>query len=185
MLQHFRKLATRAPAGARSSLAVGTVAAIAAVCVFSGTLVGSELVGGSAIRAKTPVAAWALEPRWWPGELPQAVRSVSTRTEPDLTFSKGYAQRVAARAAQAARIASLAQPAEAQLGRPAIVTPKPSLVARAETRQDLHRLAAASSETDGLGDRTGALAFDDPSRPRESSVPRGLFGTLFGGRDVF
>ncbi len=186
MFQHLQKSALRA-AGARSSLTIGTViAALAAVCIFSVALVGSELVGTPSARATTPAPraalAWQLEPRWWPGEVQQARRRAAT--EPDFTFSKGYAQRVAAReAALAARLATIGPPVGTQFGRSAVVVRKVASVARTERPQDL-RLAARSSDmtrerTSEADVRTEALAFGEPQpRPR-------LFGNLFGGGTLF
>lgn len=187
MFQHFNILAPRSSSGARSSLAFGAVFAIAAIGIFSGTLVGSELIGAPSAHAKTPALAWELEARWWPGEVPQAAQPAPARTEADLTFSKGYAQRVAARqAAQAARLASLA-PTETQLGRPAVIAPKASAVARGDNPQEPRRAMVTSSDItvhrDGLDFRTEALAFGEP-QPR-GAAPQNLFGNLFGTRNLF
>ena len=187
MFQHFNILAPRRSSRARSSLAVGAVFAIAAICIFSGALVGSELIGAPSAHAKAPALAWELEARWWPGEMPQAARLAATRTEPDFTFSKGYAQRVAARqAAQAARLASLV-PAETQIGRPAVIVPKAGAVARADKPQELRRAMAASSDItvdrDGPDYRTEALAFGE--QQSRGAAPQGLFGNLFGARNLF
>jgi hypothetical protein len=158
------------------------IAAIAAVCAFSAGLVKSELAGSTGARAET-APGWQLEARWWPGELGQVGRQVgpqvgrSASTEPDLTFSKGYPQRVAARqAARAARLATIML-AETQFGRPAVTLRKPITVARNERTRDLHGVADASVDHSGAPDfRTQALAFGEP-QPQ----PRALFGTLFGG----
>src|SRR5262245_17331302 len=69
--------------------------AIAAVCVLSSTVVMRELMGAptTARTAVTTTArTWALEPRWWPGEITQILRPAATMPDSDFTFAKGYEQ---------------------------------------------------------------------------------------------
>ena len=108
-------------------------AAIAAVCVLSSSVVMRELVATQPARAvaaataATPIVTtartWALEQRWWPGQIRQSARpttpatttatasapATTTATAPapataavpdnELTFAKGYQLRLAARQA--------------------------------------------------------------------------------------
>src|SRR5262249_9360960 len=68
--------------------------AIAAVCVLSSTVVMRELMGAPTARiaVTTTARTWALEPRWWPGEIKQILRPAATAPENDFTFAKGYEQ---------------------------------------------------------------------------------------------
>jgi hypothetical protein len=197
-------------------------AAIAAVCVLSSAVVMRELVAGQPARAATaPTAApaataalaptataaaaartWALEPRWWPGEIRQILRpaAAATATVPDseLTFAKGYQLRLAARqagqpAAQPAspptQLATTAPKADPKPSRPAATVRKATTVAHTET-PEIRRVSA--TRIDGPADPfarfdvgTRALAYDE-QRPGERGVAeirrtpsRGLFGTLY------
>jgi hypothetical protein len=125
---HGRNFALVAPKPARSSSGIRTaIAAIAAVSVFSGALVASELIGSqtpAGLRGETAPAA-TFEARWWPGEATLAPRQPARMADSDLTFAKGYPQRVAARQALlAARQAEAAPAALAPFGRAAALAPR-------------------------------------------------------------
>jgi len=195
-------------------------AAIAAVCVLSSAVVMRELVAGAPARAATAVTiapavaapaavpaapaatvatarTWALEPRWWPGEIRQIVRPTASVPESELTFTKGYQLRLAARQAgqptaqpenPSAQIASTV-PSDTKANRPAVTVRKPAAVAHTET-PEIRRVSA--TRIDGPGDPfarfdvgTRALAYD-AQRPSERGLAetrrtpsRGLFGTLY------
>jgi hypothetical protein len=195
-------------------------AAIAAVCVLSSTVVMRELVGAPSARAAsalttpasaptlTPTAApaatapaartWALEPRWWPGEIRQVVRSAAAVPDSELTFAKGYQLRLAARqagqpeaqpASPPAQVASTLTSPDTKATRPAAPVRKVTTVAHTET-PEIRRVSA--TRIDGPADPfarfdvgTRALAYDE-QRPGERGFaenrrtpPRGLFGTLY------
>jgi hypothetical protein len=168
------------PSGARSLSLIA--AAIAAVCVVSGMLVMQEVVGASPARANTAATALTsdFQSRWWPGEVRQVNLRGSIEPDNELTFAKGYAQRVAARqAAAAARIAASGPAAESQFGRSAMVVRKPTTLARADGAQP----GVPAGRSDALADRrldfgSHALAFGE-QRPR-GFAGSGLFGSLFG-----
>lgn len=147
---HDRNFALVAQTAARSSSGIRTaIAAIAAVSVFSGALVASELVGSptaGGLRGETATAA-TFEARWWPGEMTPAPRRPARMADSDLTFAKGYPQRVAARQALlAARQAEAASSALAPFGRAAALTPR-----------EPHRLAARTSVSNSFGQGEGRL----------------------------
>jgi hypothetical protein len=184
-------------------------AAIAAVCVLSSTVVMRELIGAAPAQATiaqvppatvtptpaavTPVISaqtWALEPRWWPGTIRQAGLPAPTVLDSDLTFAKGYAQRVAARqAVLTAHVASSEPASESLAGRKAIVH-KPTMVASTALNSNTntntntataHR--APAPRVDTASDRAGrydlggrTLAYDEPRPSRHGE----LFGSLFG-----
>jgi hypothetical protein len=188
--------------------------AIAAVCVLSSAVVMRELIGGQPARAAaaptvTPAATaptgmtvrtWALEPRWWQGEIRQIVRPAAAATtvpDSELTFTKGYQLRLAARHAgqpaqptsQPAQVATTVPSTDTKLSRPAATARKATTIAHTET-PEIHRVSA--TRIDGPGDPfarfdvgTRALAYDE-QRPRERGIAetrrapsRGLFGTLY------
>lgn len=189
------------------SLTIACVA-IAAVCVLSSTVVMRELVGAQPARAAgvpvAPIAApaatattartWALEPRWWPGEIRQVVRSTAAVPDSDLTFAKGYQLRLAARQAgqpesPPTQLAATVPSADTKPSRPAATVRKATTVAHTEM-PEIRRVSA--TRIDGPADPfarfdvgTRALAYDE-QRPSERGVaeirrtsPRGLFGTLY------
>ena len=144
----FASGASRA-AGSSSSIRTA-LAAIAAVSVFSGALVASELVGSpSAAGARgeiTPAASF--EARWWPGEVTTSAHQRPARmADSDLTFAKGYQQRAAARQALlAARQAEAEASALIPFGRSAALAPR-----------EPHRVAARTGESPSFGPREGRL----------------------------
>lgn len=185
------------------SLTIACVA-IAAVCVLSSTVVMRELVGAQPARAATasttstaapaapaPTApTWALEPRWWPGEIRQIVRSAATVPDSELTFAKGYQLRLAARQVgqPTAQVATTGPATDTKQIRPAATVRKATTVAHTET-PDIRRVSA--TRIDGPADPfarfdvgTRALAYDE-QRASERGVaeirraPRGLSGTLY------
>jgi hypothetical protein len=176
------------PTGARSYSVVA--AAIAVVCVACSMPVMQQLMGSQVARANAPTTAraWDLQPRWWPGVVPQAGRQASIAPDDDLTFTKGYTLRVAARqAASAARVAASAPASESQFGRSAVVVRNAAAFARADGAPTLRRVAAA--RIDARDDRTGplgsgshALAFGEqrPSQRGFAESQSGLFASLFG-----
>ena len=197
------RLTPGGPSRARS-LTIACVA-IAAVCVLSSTVVMRELVGpeparasaatpSSAATASTPAVTaartWPLEPRWWPGEIRQTVRTVATVPESELTFTKGYQLRLAARqatpptaqpASPPAQLIAVAPAAETKSSRTAGPVRKATTVAPTET-PDIRRVTNPLIRFD-VGTR--ALAYDE-QRPSERGVAetrrapsRGLFGTLY------
>ena len=141
---------TGASTRARSSSGLRTaIAAIAAVSVFSGALVASELVGSPSTAASGGETAPAVtfQARWWPGEVTPAARRPARMADSDLTFAKGYPQRVAARQALlAAREAEAESSVLAPFGRSAALTPR-----------EPHRIAARTSDSNSLGPREGRL----------------------------
>jgi hypothetical protein len=185
-------------------------AAIAAVCVLSSTVVMRELVGApsaraaSALTTPTPTAApattataartWTLEPRWWPGEIRQVIRSTAAVPDSELTFAKGYQLRLAARQvgqpeSPPTQLATTVPSADTKPSRPAATVRKATTVARTEM-PEIRRVSA--TRIDGPADPfarfdvgTRALAYDE-QRPSERGVaeirrtpPRDLFGTLY------
>jgi hypothetical protein len=176
------------PTGARSTTFIG--AAIVAVCILSSTLVMRELAGAQPEPAATAAISrtWDLQPRWWPYELRQVTRPAPPAPENDLTFSKGYAQRVAARqVALAAQFATNAPPADSRSVHTAMLVHKASKVARADEAPNLLRVSTA--RIDGPGERsaqldfgTHALAFGEqrPSQHGFAEPQGGPFGSLFG-----
>ena len=195
---------TLTPGGGRSrtrSLAIAC-AAIVGVCALSSAVVMRELVGAPIARAASVAPAstartlasgtlaastlasstWALEPRWWPGELRQVTqplaRQASTRTDNELTFANGYAQRVAARqaAAAAARVAVTDQPpADSQSGRAMPPVRKASTIAHNDAPPVIRRVFDQPERYDVP---SRALAFDDDRRHR--GFNGSWFGNLFG-----
>jgi hypothetical protein len=144
------RFASGASRAAHSSSGIRTaLAAIAAVSVFSGALVASELIASpstAGARGETTPAA-SFEARWWPGEVTTAARRPARMADSDLTFAKGYPQRVAARQALlAARQAEAETETLTPFGRSAALAPR-----------DPHRMAARTSETNGVGTREGRL----------------------------
>ena len=154
----------------------------------------------TAVPAATATTArtWALEPRWWPGEIRQIVRPSATVPDSDLTFAKGYQLRLAARqaaqpaaqpASPPAQVATTVPSADTKPSRPAATVRKATTVAHTET-PEIRRVSA--TRVDGPADPfarfdvgTRALAYDE-QRPSERGFaeirrtpPRGLFGTLY------
>ena len=206
---HAYILTPGGPAGVRSFSIIA--AAIAAICVLSATpvmrqLVGSppsrELVGSPPASAKTAVTAptWDFQSRWWSGEVRQVsrlteltqqaatvpARQASTVPESDLTFTKGYSLRLAAR--QATLVARPSGPSsESKFGRAATVARTAGTFARIDGAPSLRRVAA--TRTDALVDRPGApdigshaLAFGEqrPSQRGFADSQGGPFRSLFG-----
>jgi hypothetical protein len=185
------------PARARSFSIVA--AAIAAICVLSATPVMRQLVGSPPASATTAATAptWDFQSRWWSGEVRQVTqltqqsatvpgRQASTVPENDLTFTKGYSLRLAAR--QAALAARPSGPSsESKFGRAAIVARTAGTFARVDGAPSLRRVAA--THTDALVDRPGApdigshaLAFGEqrPSQRGFADSQDGPFRNLFG-----
>jgi hypothetical protein len=206
---HAYSLTRSGPTGVSSfSIIAG---AILTVCVLSSVPVVQQLVGSA--PASTTTAATAptrdFQARWWPGEMrPAAVRSTevkpsearpgelrqvnrqtATVPEQDLTFTKGYQLRLAAREATlAARPATTAPSSESRFGRPAVVRTAAAF-ARADAALGPRRAAAAHMAA--LGDRSGpldsgshALAFGEqrPSQHGFAGSQGGLFAGFFGNR---
>ena len=198
-------------------------AAIAAVCVLSSTVVMRELIATQPVRAvaaataATPIVttarSWPLEQRWWPGPIRQSVRATTPATatarapatttasvpDSELTFSKGYQLRLAARqttqpsarpiqpASVPAPVVANAPSAESQSGRVATAARKSNTLARTET-PIVHPVSATreqSADPFGRFDAGNrALAYDERrerSFPqyRPAPPPRGMFGTLY------
>ncbi len=173
------------PTGARSFSVVA--AAIAVVCVASSIPVMQQLMGSPAARASAATTAptWDLQARWWPGVVPPASRQASIAPEDDLTFTKGYTLRVAARqAASAARLAASGPASESQFGRSAMAVRNAATFARADGAPTLRRVAAAHIDTrdDRPGFGSHALAFGEqrPSQRGFAKSQGGLFANLFG-----
>lgn len=212
-----------APGGwSRARSVTVACAAIAVVCVLSSTVVMRELVATQPARAaaaaSAPIVAtaatipaaprvataptvtaahtWALEPRWWSGPTRQTVRPTTTATVPDneLTFTKGYQLRLAARQATQpatppsvpAPVVATASTAERQSGRSANTMRKPSTLAHPET-PIVHPVSTTIADPFARfvgGNR--AMAYDEQRtrergfpRYRPAPPPRGLFGTLY------
>jgi hypothetical protein len=209
---------TLTPGGASRarSLTIACVA-IAAVCVLSSTVVMRELVGAQPARAAMATAAtaamaptaapaamattartWALEPRWWPGEIRPIVQSTAAVPDSDLTFAKGYQLRLAARragqpeaqpASPPAQVATTEPSVDTKPSRPMAPVRKATTVAHTET-PEIRRVSA--TRIDGPADPfarfdvgTRALAYDEQRRSERGvaeirrTPPRGLFGTLY------
>jgi hypothetical protein len=182
------------PRGARRARSFATAcAAIAAVCVLSSAVVMHELVGAAPARAtpatiaRTTAQTWDLEPRWWPGPIRQVTRPAPTVPDSDLTFAKGYAQRVAARqAVLAARVAPSEPAAESQAGRTAIVRKATAIASTAPSTDAASSRRTPAPRIDMASDRVGhydlgnrALAFDAPRPSRHGDFFGNLFGNLY------
>jgi hypothetical protein len=193
---------TLTPGGAsRARSLTITCVAIAAVCVLSSTVVMRELVGPQPARASaaatpstattastvgTPTAArtWALQPRWWPGEIrqTQTVRAAATVPDSELTFAKGYQLRLAARQATAPTAQPASAPAQVIAAEPATETKSSRTAGPVRKAPTVAPTANPLARFD-VGTR--ALAYDE-QRPSERGLadirrtpPRGLFGTLY------
>jgi len=158
---------------------------------------------------KTSSKAWDLEPRWWGGEthvaqpapaasqapIPAAPAATPARTaaadvpESELTFTKGYALRLAARQAAGQvtdQVAELAPAAEGKAGtaRPAVVARNVTAPVRpaATPRSLAPTPVAAPIEPPAATDAgSQALAFDEPrgfGAPHAAVFPN-LFGRLY------
>jgi len=203
---HAYSLTSGRAAGVRSFSVIA--ATIAAVCLLSGTPVVRELVGSPPARATTAATArtWDLQPRWWPGEVRSAAvrsaevkpaeaqpgearqlsRQTSTVPDSDLTFTKGYSLRLAARQATSAPRLAASEPAsETQSGRAAVVVRKVTF-ARTDLTPGQRRVSTA--QFDARVDRPApadlgghALAFGEqrPSPRGFVEPPGGPFGNLF------
>jgi hypothetical protein len=195
-------LTSGGPVGARSFCIVA--AAIVAICVLSATPVMRQLVGSPSASATTAATAptWDFQSRWWSGEVKQVTqlteltrqaatvpgRQASTVPESDLTFTKGYSLRLAARqTAFATRPAASGPSSESQFGRSAIVVRTAGTVARVNGAPSQRRVAA--THTDAPVDRpdapdvgSHALAFGEqhPSQRGFADSPGGPFRSLFG-----
>ena len=181
--------------GLRSICMVG--AAIVAVCVLSSTVVMRELVGSTPAQATTAatVRTWPLEARWWPGPIRQVNRQAPTVPDSELTFTKGYQLRLAARqaaqqAAAATRVAAGGPAVESQSGRSATVVRKANTVARNDAAPSPRRVSTAPIDVPvdpfarfNVGNR--ALAYDEERSDKRGFVayrgnPSGnLFGNLY------
>jgi hypothetical protein len=167
--------------GARSFSTI--FAAIAAVCVVSGALVMGEQASTPSARAATAAApaTWNLESRWWSGDV-RPVSRPATAPDSDLTFTKGYQLRLAARQASAAqapaRLAAALPPSETQFGRPAR---KPTVVARVDgaslrTAPRSDAMADRPTRFDASTEATLAFGEQRPAFPAQG----GLFPNIFG-----
>jgi hypothetical protein len=150
----------------------------------------------------TAAPAWTLQPRWWPGEIRQIKRSAPALLDTELTFTKGYQLRLAARQATQPAAqpdsapAQAAQPVSAQIaagptGENQSVRTAPrkaTTIAHTET-PTVRRVNATQVEPSAdpfarFDVGTRALSYDE-QRPRErglayrSAPSRGLFGTLY------
>ena len=143
---------------------------------------------------------WALEPRWWSGEIKPLplLRPAAVTPDSDLTFAKGYQLRLAARQATQPA-ASPASPqveiatgatAEPQQARTATAARKTAPIAPADMppvrRVNVTPVEPAADPFARFDTPTRALGYDQ-ERPSErgfvyrSAPPpsRGLFGTLY------
>lgn len=147
---HGFTFASGGSTAARSSTGLRTaIAAIAAVSLFSGALVASELVGSPSAAGSggETAAAATFQARWWPGEVTPAARRPARMADSDLTFAKGYPQRVAARQALlAARQAEADSSVLTPFGRAAALAPR-----------EPRRIAARTTDSNSLGPREGRL----------------------------
>ena len=140
--------------------------------------------------------AWALEPRWWRGEIRQIVRSAPTAPiapsvqDSELTFTKGYQLRLAARQvgqpetqpSPPAQVAATTPAADAKPARPVAAVRKPTTAAHTDAPA---RIEGPGNPFARFDVGTRALAYDS-QRPSERGVadvrrtpPKGLFGTLY------
>jgi hypothetical protein len=144
----------------------------------------------------TTARTWALEQRWWSGEIRQPKPQAPTVSDNELTFTKGYQLRLAARhatpqatqpASPPAQIAS-APTVDSQSVRTATSVRKATTVARTEM-PGLRRVNATQVDPPAgpfarFDTGTRALSYDE-QRPSERGVAyrsapsRGLFGTLY------
>ena len=180
---------TTANAGALTTLNAATLT----------TLNAATLMTGNA-AATTTARTWALEPRWWSGEIKQSLQSAAIVPDSELTFTKGYRLRLAARQSTQPLTQQAAQPAnppaqvatvptaENQNGRTATAVRKTTTVAHTEM-PTVRRMSATQADQPAnplarfdVGSR--ALAYDE-QRPSErglalrSAPSRRLFGTLY------
>jgi hypothetical protein len=206
---------TFASSASTSRASSAICAAVAAVGIISGTLVTLQLAAPPSAAAITVAAApvapitqtakgWDLEPRWWGGEThsraaqpapaatPSATPARSAAAEvpeSELTFTKGYALRLAARhaAGQVDQVADLAPAAEGKSGiaRPAVVARNVVAPVRAAAAPAPRSLAptpvAAPIESPASDAGSQTLAFDEPrgfGTPHAAVFPN-LFGRLY------
>jgi hypothetical protein len=173
---------------------VGTPTARAAAPAASAT--PATPATSAAATAPTTVAtarSWALEQRWWSGEIRQPTRQAPTVADNELTFTKGYQLRLAARQAT--------QPATQPAAPPAQIATAPTVdnqsvrtapsVRKATTVENptIRRVNATQVEPSAdpfarFDTGTRALSYDE-QRPStrgigyRSTPSRGLFGTLY------
>jgi hypothetical protein len=209
---------TFAPAASTSGRSSAIYAAVAAIGIISGTVVTLQLSAppsaGAATVAAAPLApitqtvqtaakGWDLEPRWWGGETRHVAQPAAPSTTPtpspapahtaevpesELTFTKGYALRLAARqaAGQVEQVAELVSAAEGKAGvaHPAVVARNIAAPIRAAAAPAPRSLAptpvaAPIEPAPDAGSQT--LAFDEPrgfGAPHAAVFPN-LFGRLY------
>jgi hypothetical protein len=207
---------TFASSASTSRASSAIYAAVAAVGIISGTLVTLQLAAPPSAAAITVAAApvapitqtakgWDLEQRWWGGEThsraaqpaPAATPAAPSATparaaaaevpESELTFTKGYALRLAARhaAGQVDQVADLAPAAEGKSGvaRPAVVARNVVAPVRAAVAPAPRSLAptpvAAPIESPASDAGSQTLAFDEPRGTPHAAVFPNLFGRLY------
>lgn len=196
-------------------------AAIAAVCVLSSAVVMRELVGAQPAAAMAPSVAattaasapaattapaatiapnattartWALEPRWWQGEIRQIVRGAAIIPDSELTFTKGYQLRLAARqgtqpADPPAQVATTAPSAQTKPSRPGATVRNAPTVVYAET-PEIRRASATRAEPPAdpfarFNVGTPAMAYDEKRSSERGfadirrAPARGFFGMLY------
>jgi len=202
----MRELAGAPTARAATATTAIPAAPIVATVTPAAPIVAPATPAAPAITTappSTPAQTWTLEPRWWPGAVSQIKRAAPAVLDSELTFTKGYQLRLAARqatqpAAQTLSApAQLLQPASAQVAvgptvenQNARTAPRKAATTTAQTETLIvRRINATQAEPYAdpfvrFNVGTRALSYDE-QRPSErgfvyrSAPSRGLFGTLY------
>jgi hypothetical protein len=181
--------------------ATGTAATTAAIATAPAAVATAPAATATPAPAPTTLArTWALEGRWWSGATRQIKLQAPKVRESELTFTKGYQLRLAARGATQPVTQQATQPGgpptqvaatpTAEPARTATAARKPTAVARTDmpTVRRINATPADAQSNPFARFETGnsrALAYDE-QRPSERGIayrsappPRSLFGTLY------
>ena len=197
--------------GNRSGIRTFAVAcaAVVAVCALSSTMVMSELVQAPAAHATmapvppirtTPARAtsaqtatvasartWAVQDRWWPGEIRQLTRQPPIIPDSELTFTKGYALRLSARQAAPAAGAETNAPVAGVVTSPPTPGPVRAATDIRKATTTVANNARRDPRVDAPADRSGrfdvgnrSLAYDEQRSSLLAQRHGDTFGRLFG-----
>lgn len=176
--------------------ATGTAATTAAIATAPSAVVATT-PAATATPAPAPTTlarAWALEGRWWSGATRQIKLQAPKVQESELTFTKGYRLRLAARGATQPVTQQATQPGgpptqvaatpTAEPARTATAARKPTAVAHTDmpTVRRINATPADAQSNPFARFETGnsrALAYDEQRPYRSAPPPRSLFGTLY------